>query len=175
MTDALYEALGLILGNMSTSLLLLALLIGAFFAAKVKGTHKRRAVTECFLRPLLFFSLGCASLWNAYWHAVQPAEVARFIGWQPSPFQWEIAMTNLGLGLAGLIAWQASRGFRLATALFAAVFLWGAAAGHIWQLVYLQDTAPGNAGGIVYTDVLTPLLLVVLLAVQDGEKAESLA
>lgn len=54
MTDALYEALGLILGNMSTSLLLLALLIGAFFAAKVKGTHKRRAVTECFLRPLLF-------------------------------------------------------------------------------------------------------------------------
>jgi len=174
MTDALYEILGLIVGNMSMSMLIIALLIGAFFAAKVKGTHKRRAVTECFLRPLLFFGLGCASLWNAYWHAVQPAEVAQFIGWQPSPFQWEIAMANLGLGLAGVIAWQASRGFRLATALFAAAFLWGAAAGHLWQLAYMQDTAPGNAGGILYTDVLTPLLLVVLLLTQGGEKSDSL-
>jgi hypothetical protein len=85
------------------------------------------------------------------------------IGWAPSPFQYEVGVANLGLGLASIYA--AFRGFeaRLAVAIAAACFLIGAGFGHIRDIVVAGNLAPGNAGPIMVTDFLTPLAILVLL------------
>ena len=45
------------------------------------------------------------------------------------------------------------------------LFLLGAAGGHIYQIVN-ADNAPGNAGVILYTDILIPLIAFALLWLQ---------
>lgn len=69
---------------------------------------------------------------------------ARAIGWETSPFQFEVGLADLGMGLAGLYA--AFRGFeaRLAATLVLACFLVGAGIGHIREIVSAGNFAPGN-------------------------------
>lgn len=43
------------------------------------------------------------------------------------------------------------------------MFLWGAAIGHIHQIVTTGNEAPGNAGVMLYTDILLPLAGFILL------------
>jgi hypothetical protein len=81
----------------------------------------------------------------------------------PSPFQYEVGVTNHGLGLAALYA--AFRGFeaRLAVGIAAACFLFGAGIGHIPDIAATGNFAPGNAGPIMVTDFLTPIAVLALL------------
>lgn len=46
---------------------------------------------------------------------------------------------------------------KLAALVGPALFLWGAAGGHIHQLITAGNEAQGNAGSILYTDILMPL------------------
>jgi hypothetical protein len=55
---------------------------------------------------------------------------------------------------------------RLAAIVGSACFLWGAAAGHAVQMVEAHNYAPGNAGVIFYSDILLPLIGLVLLWMQ---------
>lgn len=121
-------------------------------------------VADVLLRWILVFPVGLTSLWGALGHIAFPQVAAASIGWAPSPFQYEVGVANLGIGLAGLYA--AFRGFeaRLATALMVAAFLGGAAIGHVRDIVTAGNLAPGNAGPILVTDVATPLAILLLLA-----------
>ena len=87
----------------------------------------------------------------------------RAIGWAPSPFQYEVGVANLGLGLA--CAYAAFKGFeaRVAAGLVAGCFLFGAGIAHIREIVVSGNLAPGNAGPIMITDFLTPIAVGVLL------------
>lgn len=117
------------------------------------------------LRYINLFPVGLMGLWAALGHIVFPARSAAAIGWATSPFQTEVGAANLGLGVAGVIAaFYPSWGFRLAVAVVTAGFLGGAAATHVVEIAETGNLAAGNAGPILYTDVLTPLLLLILLA-----------
>jgi hypothetical protein len=48
------------------------------------------------------------------------------------------------------------------TATVSAVFLWVAAVGHVQQIVVAQNNAPGNAGIVLYWDILMPLAHLLL-------------
>jgi hypothetical protein len=91
---------------------------------------------------------------------------ARFIGWSDSPFQAEVGFASLGFAVVGFLACWRSFDMRLAAIVGPALFLWGAAAGHIYQIVHAGNLAPGNAGVILYTDVLIPMFGFVLLWLQ---------
>ena len=119
-------------------------------------------VADRLIKYLLIFPLGVQSLWAFLCH-VHPEESAAVIGWEPSPFQYEVGVANLGIGLAALYA--AFQGFqaRAAVAVMAACFLGGAAVGHLRDIAMGDNLAPGNAGPILYTDMLTPIMLLVLL------------
>lgn len=123
----------------------------------------RARVADTLLRYIFLFPVGLMSLWAASGHIFFPQQAAAAIGWQTSPFQFEVGVANLGIGLAGLYA--AFRGFqaRLATNLVVAGFLGGAGVGHIREILQAGNFAPGNAGPILFTDVLTPLVIFGLL------------
>ena len=128
----------------------------------------RGFVIDRFLRYLFLFPLGLQGLWAFVGHVFFPAQSAAAIGWPVSPFQLEVGMANLGLGLASLYA--AFRGFeaRIAASLVAAAFLIGAGLFHVKDIVTTGNFAPGNAGPIMVTDFLTPIAVLVLLFLSSG-------
>ena len=66
----------------------------------------------------------------------------------------------------GFLAFRRSFDLRLAAVVGPAVFLLGAAGGHIYQMVTAGNFAPGNAGIIFYTDIIVPALGFLLLWLQ---------
>ncbi|MFL9827491.1 DUF6790 family protein [Rhodoplanes sp. SY1] len=144
--------------------------LAALVAAAVVLVRRPRPLhadvaADVLLRWILVFPVGLMGLWAALGHIAFPAQAAASIGWAPSPFQYEVGVANLGLGLAGLYA--AFRGYeaRLAVALVVTAFLGGAAVGHVRDIVTAGNLAPGNAGPILVTDIATPVALLLLLAV----------
>lgn len=142
-----------------------ALACAALAVARTPAPRGFSLIADRLLRYINLFPVGLMGLWAALGHLAFPAEAAQAIGWATSPFQFEVGMANLGIGLTGVIAaFYASWGFRAATATMTVGFLGGAAVGHVVQIAETGNLAAGNAGPILYTDVLTPLSLLILLA-----------
>jgi len=92
---------------------------------------------------------------------------AKFIGWEQSPFQLEVGFASLGFAVVGLMCISVKNlGFRTATVLCPTFFLWGAAGGHIYQMITKDNFSPGNAGIIFWTDIFLPIIGLVLLIIQ---------
>src|SRR5262249_42285703 len=75
-----------------------------------------------------------------------------------SIFQLEVGFASLGFALVGLLAFRGSFDLRLAAIVGPAGFLWGAAGGHVYQMITAHNFAPGNAGVIFYSDILVPMV-----------------
>lgn len=156
------------------SLIPILLWAAALMAAGVAVWREPRPILRGFvidrlLRYLFLFPLGLQSLWAFVGHVFFAERAAAAIGWATSPFQYEVGVANLGLGLASLYA--AFRGFeaRLAVAIAAACFLIGAGVGHVRDIVVGGNFAPGNAGPIMVADFLTPIVILVLLVLASGK------
>ena len=67
--------------------------------------------------------LGVQSLWAFACHVFIPEQTAAAIGWKTSPFQYEVGVANLGIGIASLYAAFAGFGARAAVAIMATGFL----------------------------------------------------
>lgn len=153
----------LTLSNPSVSLFVIGLicsLISLFFK---KGPRSRSVIVEAFVAYFFLFSVGIGYLNNFLMHVVFAEYTAKFIGWANSPFQLEVGFASLGMGVAGLIAFKRNLSFRSAAFIPPALFLWGAAGGHIYQIIQTHNMAPGNAGAILWTDILLPVVGFALL------------
>ena len=121
--------------------------------------RKNRSYFEALTRFCLLLPVGFAGIWGFYYHAFMPELSAKSIGWATSPFQFEVAVANLGMGLAGVIGFFKGRDFALAVAITVTVFLWGAAWNHIQQILFQSNFSPGNSGSILITDLVIPKTL----------------
>lgn len=158
------------------SLVPILLWVAALAAAGIAVWRGPRPIARDFvidrlLRYLLVFPLGLLGLWAFVGYVFFPAQSAAAIGWADSPFQFEVGVANLGIGLASLYA--AFKGFeaRLAASLAGTAFLMGAGIIHVTDIVTVGDLAPGNAGPILVTDFLTPIATLVLLYLSRDEPA----
>lgn len=114
----------------------------------------------------LLFNIGFSFLYNFIMHVFFGQIAAQFIGWSQSPFQLEVGFASLGFGIVGIISFWTEIGFRSAAIIGPSIFLWGAAGGHIYQMVMSNNFAPGNVGVIFWTDILIPILGLSLLALE---------
>ncbi|MXV50302.1 hypothetical protein GS399_04905 [Pedobacter sp. HMF7647] len=119
-------------------------------------------VIESIFSNYCFWALGITSIYNAIMHIVFHKMAAHFIGWPDNPFQLEVGFASLGLGIAGILAFHNDFGLRLGLITVLSIFLWGSAAGHIFQLIKFQNYAPGNAGIMLWTGLLQPLVNLLL-------------
>jgi hypothetical protein len=78
----------------------------------------------------------------------------------------EVGFASLGFAVVGFLAFRRSFDLRLAAVVGPALFLLGAAGGHIYQMITARNFAPGNAGVIFYTDLAIPVIGLVLLWLQ---------
>jgi len=141
-------------------------LIGAgihLWVMKVPRTRER--IADVLALYLLVFGIGVSSLFAFFGHTFRPDQTAESIGWPTGNlFQLEVAATNLGFGVLGVLCIWLRGSFWLATALSATCFLWGAAYAHIYDYIVNDNTAINNTGPILYTDIFVPLAILLLLA-----------
>ena len=115
------------------------------------------------LRYLFLWYVGIAFTYSGYMHIFLGDFSAESIGWASSPFQFEVGLANWSLALLGYLAFfKKEKTLWLASVLAVFIFTVGAGMGHVYQLVTQHNTAISNAGLILYTDLLTPILLLVL-------------
>ena len=125
-------------------------------------------VVEIILFYILFINVGLSGLLAFYGHAFLADKVAASIGWATgSPFQLEVAVANLAFGVLGVLCIRFRDGFWLATGIGYATFLFGAAYGHISEMITAGNYAVNNAGPILYIgDIAMPALILILLLVR---------
>lgn len=131
-----------------------------------KKQRSARRVLEIIL--VWFFSVfsGISSILAFFAHTFAADKIAVYIGWPPgSPFQFEVAVANLALGVLGVSCIWLRGNFWIATVMAGAVFGFGAAFGHIRDIIVNSNYAPGNAGAILYLDIGGPILMIVLLTI----------
>ena len=163
MADFIRTLVSLVLANYPLVFFALGLIAAAISLQRSPEPAKARLIVEKLLAWHVFFAIGLYFFYNFVMHSLFGKMSARFIGWQDSPFQFEVATASLGFAVVGLYA--AFRGFEARVAAIAgpAMFNLGAAAGHVYQMVTAGNFAPGNAGLIFWMDIATPVFGAVLL------------
>src|SRR5262249_51152347 len=111
----------------------------------------------------ILYAVGFMYLFNFVVHTVFAETSAAFIGWANSPFQYEVGYASLGFGVAAIVAHRSNFTARLVAILGPSLFLWGAAGGHIYQIIKTKNFSPGNAGVVLWTDLLLPVIGFSLL------------
>jgi hypothetical protein len=131
---------------------------------RTRHSPSRRAALETWQRWWAVAALGCGSLWLTVAFVAAPDVMATAIGFERTPFEFEIAFANLGLAVMGFRAASASATprERVTVGLGAGMFLWGAVIGHFVQWFGHGDHAPGNGGGVLVCDVLFPAVMILL-------------
>ncbi|MBK9114713.1 MAG: hypothetical protein IPM22_03485 [Betaproteobacteria bacterium] len=152
-----------VLSNPSLTFVALGLVAAAVAIARMPAPRAAVGVYDALLRWYLFFSIGAGMLYNFVVHVFFGASTARFIGWADSPFQTEVGLASLGFSAVGFLAYRRGFDVRLAAVLGPACFLIGAGVGHVRQIVTTGNLAAGNAGVVLYTDFLLPVLGFALL------------
>jgi hypothetical protein len=159
------EAIRLIITNIPAVLFLAALLIAAI-------PHGNRPVAERYLSWILLLGVGGEALWGGLFHILAPETAAAFIHWQVSPFQFEMGMADIALGVVGILSFWRSLDFKAAIVTFTSVLYAGLAWGHIHQIMSAGNLAPGNAGALLVLTIIKPPLLVGLLIAARRERVE---
>lgn len=160
-------ALRFILSNYPLTFFLLGLLCSLVSIARTPAPRTRAAALESLLSYYCLFAIGFFYMYNFIMHVFFGEMAARFIGWPNSPFQLEVGFASLGFGVVGLLAFRPSAqsvlGLRLAAIIGPAFFMWGAAGGHLYQMIAHHNFAPGNAGMMFYLDIILPAIGLALL------------
>jgi hypothetical protein len=160
-------ALRFILSNYLLAFFVLGLLAALISIARKPTPRTRATILEALLAYYCLFSIGLFYLYNFVMHVFFADMAAKFIGWQNSPFQLEVGFASLGFGVVGLLAFRPrfgpDFGLRLAAIIGPAFFMWGAAGGHLYQMIVNKNFAPGNAGVMFYLDIIMPAIGIALL------------
>jgi hypothetical protein len=149
-------AIGFVLRNLPALLFVVALVIAA-----TRRGHETTA--ERFLSWILLLPIGVTGLWAGAFHIFLPRTAAALIGWEVSPFQFEVGMADLAIGVTACIAFWRDLSFKGAAVSAASIFLLGDAVGHVKQMLIAGNFAAGNAGVPFYMDIICPLLTIGLL------------
>jgi disulfide bond formation protein DsbB len=152
------EALGFLLRNLPAFLFVAALVSASL-------SRGRGGPAERFLAWILLLPIGVTGLWAGISHIFFPGTAAAHIGWQLSPFQFEVGMADLAIGVTACIAFWRDLSFKAAAVCAASVFLLGDAIGHVREMMVAGNFAPGNAGLPFYMDIICPTLAIILVIV----------
>ena len=128
--------------------------------------HGQAAFADASLANALTWLVGVNAWITGCGHLFFPNPIADAIGWpKGNPFQWEVGLAGLLIGILGVMAAGQDRGFQLATVIAFSVFYLGAAVGHVREMVRERNFSPGNAGFIFWYDILAPAAVICLFVI----------
>src|SRR5580704_6947122 len=119
-------------------------------------------IAETYLLYLFIFYVGLMGLLTAYAHVFRPEQTSASIGWSTSPYEYEVGMADLTVGVLGILCLWLRGNFWLATAIANSVWLLGDAVGHIRQVVLNSNHAANNSGIFLITEITMPFVILLL-------------
>jgi hypothetical protein len=125
----------------------------------VSGTNN---FLELSTMNAVLFLIGSSAIGTGIAHLFFGPAIARSIGWQPGPFQFEVGAANLAIGIAAIVGAFFGAGYWLGIIIVDLVFLFFAGAGHIREIVKKKNFAINNAGPILFLDFLMPAFTLAL-------------
>ncbi len=137
--------------------------IGFFIHYLLKKPMKKEKVIELMLLYQLIFNIGFLGILSFIGLTFLPDVSADYVGWTQCHFQQELANVNLGYGVLGILCYWLRGNFWTATIIGASIWLFGDGVHHFYDAFYNLNLAPGNLGILFYTDLLIPIVLVILL------------
>lgn len=137
------------------------LFVAALVIAAARKTPER--APERYLAWLLLLSVGFEMIWGGLFHIAFPETAARFIGWQVSPFQFEIGVADLAMGIVATASFWRSLEFKSAVVAYVVLFYIGVAIGHVHQAQLAGNFTAGNFGALLFLTVTKVFVLSALL------------
>jgi len=144
-------------------------------ALVIAFSRRHGSVVERLLAWILLLPIGVTGLWAGIFHVFFPTIAAAHIGWEVSPFQFEVGMADLAIGVTACIAFWRDLEFKAAAVSAASIFLLGDAVGHVRQMLVAGNFAPGNAGVPFIMDIICPLLAMTLVALARRSRRSGIA
>lgn len=148
--------IGMVLSNLATVL---------FVVAFVLAWLLRRPETfgERLLDWMLLLPVGIGYVWAGFFHVAFPEMAARSIGWQVSPFQFEIGVADLAIGITAVVSFWRPLAFKASVVWYIVLFSIGVAIGHVRDAVTTGNFSPNNFGLLLLVTVAEVVLLPWLL------------
>ncbi|MBS1673841.1 MAG: hypothetical protein JSS74_07740 [Actinobacteria bacterium] len=158
MDDPISGIIAFLLMNFTVTFFVIGVIVAAISVAVRRPA--RADVLATFLNWFLFFAIGVTYVFNGIMHTVFGDMAAASIGWENNGFQAEVGFASIGVGIVGFMAAPRRMPFslKLAALVGPACFLWGAAGTHIADIITTGNLAPNNAGPVLYTDILIPII-----------------
>jgi hypothetical protein len=161
----LADALRLVLTNMPLIFFVAAFLLAAFR----RGGETYAAALLAFL---LLLSVGVENLWFGFLHMAFPDISAASIGWDPSPFEFEIGAADFALGVIATLSFWRSLDFKAAVVIFVTLFYAGVIFVHLREALFESNFAPNNFGVLLVLTIAKLVLLPLLYALTRRASAE---
>jgi uncharacterized membrane protein len=139
-------------------------LVAASIHLALSPSHRssKAAIAQTYLLYLLFIYVGLMGLFTAYAHIFRPVQTSASIGWSTSPYEYEVGIADLTVGVLGVLCVWFRGNFWLAAAIANAVWLLGDAVGHIRQITINNNHAANNAGIFLVAEIVTPFVILFL-------------
>lgn len=119
---------------------------------------------EIVYRWMALFPLGLTGIYCFVIHAYYPELADATIGWPASPFEYEVAIANLGFGVIAVLSFNTTFGFRLAAVIGNVIWLMGNAVQHINLMLSQGNYNIGNAGSWLWMqDLILPLIMLICI------------
>jgi 4-amino-4-deoxy-L-arabinose transferase-like glycosyltransferase len=143
---------------------ILPVVIAAAHLGLDSSSRPRERRLELFLLYLFGIGVAGSGIGGFFGHVFLSDQVAESIGWPTgNPFQLEVGVANLALGILGIVAMSRRDGFREATVITVTVLGVGATVVHAMDVVESGNLAPGNTIQNI-SNLLRPALLIAFLA-----------
>jgi hypothetical protein len=110
----------------------------------------------------LLLSVGLAYTWAGFFHIVFPHIAASSIGWEVSPFQFEIGVADASIGIVAIVSFWRSLNFKGPVVGYLSLFSIGVAFGHFREAFYAGNTSKNNFGLLLIITLVHAVLLPVL-------------
>lgn len=121
-------------------------------------------IIELLLLYQLVFSVGITSFLAFIGLNFLGNAVTNYTGWPKCPFMQELANVNLAFGVLGIMAIWLRNSFWIAIVVGFTIWIFGDAIHHFYDAYIYRRYTPGNLGLLVYTDLVVPIVLCILLA-----------
>lgn len=137
----------------------------------LKAWSGKKSYLDYLITHFVFFNVALQGIMAGLTQIYNPHLVAKYLNWPFSPFIYELGFANLAIGIGALFAlllknltavWTAAAIYGL--------FLFFAFINHILQLYFEGNFSAGNAGAVVFTDLLTPVTLALLFYLSRRNK-----
>ncbi|MFJ3392518.1 DUF6790 family protein [Leifsonia aquatica] len=149
-----------LIGNYMTTLFVVGLIVALIRVLAHRGPRTVEFISGTFLNSFVIWAVGVAQTVNFVMHSVFGDYAAKTIGWAQSPFQWELAVSSLGVGVMAFILGRRKAPFigKAAIVLATVIFGLGAAGGHVYQMIVNHDYAANNTGLLLISDIVINLI-----------------